>query len=192
MKTTTQEAVSAADRVASVHSSGIGVAQALLDEFNRELGTTRDFLERIPDTQLSWRPHEKSMTAGQLALHIAKTPAGVVRLSLADESTAPDFNTARQQAVSIREILDTLEESAAYVRQTLPTIDDERMRGTVKVVQGGRTLVSLPRAVFLRSILLNHWYHHRGQLGVYLRLMGARVPSCYGPSGDEPPRFLSA
>jgi len=193
MKTTTKETVSpAAERARSVHASGNCVAQALLDEFNRELGTTRDFLERIPEAQLNWHPHEKSMTAGQLALHMATTPAGVLKLSLADESTAPDFNAVRQQAGSIREILDTLDQSAAYVRQTLPTIDDERMRGTVKIVQGGRTLVSLPRAVFLRSILLNHWYHHRGQLGVYLRLMGARVPSSYGPSGDEPPRFLSA
>ena len=193
MNTSTKEPVSpVAERVASVHSSGSGVAQALLDEFNRELATTRDFLERIPESQLNWRPHEKSMTAGQLALHMANVPAGVTRLSLADESTAPDFNATRQEAKSIREILDTLDQSAAFVRQTLLTIDDERMLGTVKIVQGGRTLVSLPRAVFLRSILLNHWYHHRGQLGVYLRLMGVRVPSCYGPSGDEPPRVLSA
>jgi uncharacterized damage-inducible protein DinB len=188
----TKEAVSPAERVASVHSTSNCAARALLEEFNRELGTTRDFLERIPEAQLNWRPHDKSMTVGQLALHVANVPAGVTRLSLADESPAPDFNASRQEAKNIREILDTLDQSATYVRQTLPTIDDERMRGTVKIVQGGRMLVSLPRAVFLRSLLLNHWYHHRGQLGVYLRLMGARVPSCYGPSGDEPPRTLSA
>jgi uncharacterized damage-inducible protein DinB len=192
MTTTTKELTRAVEHDNSAPSSGNYVAQALLDEFNRELGTTRDFLERIPETHLNWRPHEKSMTAGQLGLHMATTPAGVMKLSLADESTAPDFNAARQEAKSIREILDTLDQSAVYVRQTLPTIDDARMRGTVKIVQGGRALVSLPRAVFLRSILLNHWYHHRGQLGVYLRLMGVRVPSCYGPSGDEPPRTLSA
>jgi uncharacterized damage-inducible protein DinB len=187
----TEAAPSSARRGDDERSSRNSVAQALLDEFNRELGTTRDFLERIPEAKLNWRPHERSMTAGQLGLHMANVPAGVVRLSLADESTAPDFNSARQEAGSVREILDTLDQSAAYVRQTLPTMDDERMRGVVKIVQDGRTLVSLPRAIFLRNILLNHWYHHRGQLGVYLRLMGARVPSSYGPSGDEPPRTLS-
>ena len=65
------------------------------------------------------------------------------------------------------------------------------MRETFRVVQGDRTLMSLPRAAFLRSIMLNHWYHHRGQLGVYLRLLGADVPSSYGPSGDEMPAFMA-
>jgi uncharacterized damage-inducible protein DinB len=82
-------------------------------------------------------------------------------------------------------VLDLLDRSAASVRQTLPSVDDERMRETFRVVQSGRTLMSLPRADFLRSIMLNHWYHHRGQFGVYLRLVGALVPSSYGPSADE-------
>src|SRR5262249_16100089 len=120
---TTKETI-ALEHGDSTHSSGSRVAQAVLQEFNRELGTTRDFLERIPEIQLNWRPHEKSMTAGQLALHMATLPAGVMRLSLADESPAPDFNALRQDAKSVREILDTLEQSAAYIRQTLPTIDD--------------------------------------------------------------------
>jgi uncharacterized damage-inducible protein DinB len=77
------------------------------------------------------------------------------------------------------------------LRQTLPTIDDGRMRDTFRMVQDGRTLMSLPRAAFLRNVMLNHWYHHRGQLGVYLRLLGAAVPSSYGPSGDEMPSFMN-
>jgi uncharacterized damage-inducible protein DinB len=84
-------------------------------------------------------------------------------------------------------VFETLEASATFVRQTLPTIDDRRMRDNFQIVLDGRTLMSLPRASFLRSIMLNHWYHHRGQLGVYLRLLGAVVPSSYGPSGDESP-----
>ena len=81
--------------------------------------------------------------------------------------------------------------SAAFLRQTLPAIKDDRMRATFRMVHGGRTLMALPRAAFLRSTMLNHWYHHRGQLGVYLRLLGATVPSSYGPSGDEMPSFMS-
>jgi uncharacterized damage-inducible protein DinB len=162
-------------------------AQAILDEFERELITTRTFIERIPAERLTWRPHEKSMTAGQLALHIAQTLEGVVRFAIADEETAPDFSGERPQPANGREVLDTLDRSAAYVRQTLPSWDDARMRAAFTIVRDGRTLMSMPRALFLRNILLNHVYHHRGQLGVYLRLVGAKVPPSYGPSGDESP-----
>jgi uncharacterized damage-inducible protein DinB len=127
------------------------------------------------------------MTTGQLALHIAQVPMGVLKLALAEEVTAPDFTRARPQPSTRREVLYALDSSAANVRTILPTIDDQRMRATFTVVQAGRTLMSLPRASFLRGVMLNHWYHHRGQLGVYLRLLGAVVPSSYGPSGDELP-----
>jgi uncharacterized damage-inducible protein DinB len=167
------------------------IATSLLAEFEQELGTTRKFLERVPEERLTWRPHEKSMTAGQLALHIAQSPAGVLRLSEPDEATPPDFTRERPQPATLQAVLDALDQSALYLRQKLPALDDSRMRETFRVVQGGRTLMSLPRAAFLRSIMLNHWYHHRGQLGVYLRLLGASVPSSYGPSGDEMPSFLS-
>jgi uncharacterized damage-inducible protein DinB len=167
--------------------AGYALAQAMLMEFERELGTTRRFLERLPADRLTWQPHEKSMTAGELALHIAQAPAGVLKLSLAEEATAPDFNAGRPQPQTLHDVLTTLDSGAVFVRQTLPTIDDERMRQTFKVVRGERTLMSVPRVDFLRAIMLNHWYHHRGQFGVYLRLVGAIVPSSYGPSGDESP-----
>jgi uncharacterized damage-inducible protein DinB len=168
-------------------STACAIAQAILDEFERELATTRKFLERMPDERLTWRPHEKSMTAGQLALHIAQTPEGVMTFSLPDEAAAPEMNRQRPQPASVREVLDTLDRSAAFVHQTLPTIVDARMQATFTVLRDGRTLMSMPRALFLRNVLLNHWYHHRGQFGVYLRLVGAKVPSSYGPSGDESP-----
>ena len=171
----------------STGSSAFTIAQAILDEFERELITTRTFIERIPDERLTWRPHEKSMTAGQLALHIAQTLEGVVSFALPDEATAPDFSGERPQPASVREVLEALESGAAYVRQTLPAWDDERMRAAFTILRDGRTLMSVPRALFLRNILLNHVYHHRGQLGVYLRLVGAKVPPSYGPSGDESP-----
>lgn len=166
------------------------IATSLLAEFEQELGTTRKFLQRVPEERLTWRPHEKSMTVGQLALHIAQTPEGVLRLSEPNQAAPPDFSAGQPQPATLREVLDALDHSAAYLRQTLPTIDDSRMRDTFRVVQGGRTLMALPRVAFLRSIMLNHWYHHRGQLGVYLRLLGAAVPSSYGPSGDEMPSFM--
>jgi uncharacterized damage-inducible protein DinB len=163
------------------------IAQAMLAEFERELVTTRRFLERLPADRLTWQPHEKSMTAGELALHIAQAPGGVLRLCLAAQATAPDFNAGRPRPQTSHDVLAALDSGAAYVRETLPTIDDERMREPFKVVRGDQTLMSVPRADFLRAIMLNHCYHHRGQFGVYLRLIGAVVPSSYGPSGDESP-----
>lgn len=168
-------------------SPGCEIAASMLAEFERECATTRTFLERLPENRLTWRPHEKSMTAGQLALHIAQVPHGVLSMTLANEASPPDFSRGREQPSTLREIKNTLERSARYVRETLPTIDDGRMLATFSIVKDGRWLMSMPRAEFLRSILLNHWYHHRGQLGVYLRLLGSDVPSSYGPSGDEPP-----
>ena len=185
--TATQAPTMSSARESDSASPSYTIARAMLDEFERELPTTRTFLERVPQERLTWRPHEKSMTAGQLALHIAQTHEGVVRFALPDEATAPDFGGERPQPTSVREILDALESGAAYVRQTLLTVDDERMRAAFTILRDGRTLMSLPRALFLRNILLNHVYHHRGQLGVYLRLVGAQVPPSYGPSGDESP-----
>ena len=164
----------------------MNIATNLLDEFEHELATTRRFLDRVPEQKLQWRPHEKSMTAGQLALHIAQTPAGVLKLALDDNPSLPNTSD-REQPRALREVLATLEESAAYVRETLPGLSDARLGETWKIVQAGREIVSMPRGALLRSIMLNHWYHHRGQLGVYLRLMGAKVPVSYGPSGDESP-----
>jgi uncharacterized damage-inducible protein DinB len=164
--------------VSTAQLTSCEIAAAFLAEFEQELVKTRTFLERIPADQLQWKPHEKSMSAGELALHIAEVPEGVLRLC------ADDFASASLQAV-----LAALDKSAQFARETLPTIDDERMQAIFTVTRDGKKLVAMPRQNFLRAILLNHWYHHRGQLGVYLRLLGAKVPSSYGPSGDEMPNF---
>jgi uncharacterized damage-inducible protein DinB len=144
----------------------------------------------LPADKLSWKPHEKSMSAGELALHIAASPAGVLEMALKDESPPPNFAGSRPQPASAEEVWRVLEASIAAVRAKLPTIDDRRMQAEFKVTKDGAVLMALPRVAFLRNILLNHWYHHRGQFGVYLRLLGAKVPSSYGPSGDELPEFL--
>jgi uncharacterized damage-inducible protein DinB len=165
-------------------------AQTLLAEFDAESRTTRRFLEQLPDDKLGWKPHPKSMTAGQLALHMATFPAGVVQMALVDEAPAPDFSRPNPQPGSTREVLAAFDASIATVRKVLPTIAEDRMQSVWKLMKDGRAVLSIPRAQMLRNILLNHGYHHRGQFGVYLRLVGAKVPSAYGPSGDEPPEFL--
>ena len=165
------------------------LAETMLAEFEGQVPVTRRFLERLPEDKLMWSPHAKSMTAGQLALHLAQVPGGVVRLAEKNPAPAPDF--AAPQPSSAQEILSAFDESIAAVRSLLPGFDDAAMAETWRLVLGERELLAMPRGRFLRDIMLNHWYQHRGQFGVYLRLLDVPVPASYGPSADEPPPFLA-
>ena len=163
------------------------IAQRLLAEFETQAPITRKFLERLPEDKLTWKPHEKSMTAGQLAYHLAFVPGGVIRFVQNNPAQAPDFNFP--QPASRQEILKTLDDSIAAVQTLLPKFDDAAMRETWRLFAGDRELLAQPRGLFVRDIMLNHWYQHRGQFCVYLRLLGAAVPASWGPSADEPPAF---
>ncbi|MDB5322273.1 MAG: DinB family protein [Phycisphaerales bacterium] len=163
----------------------MSIALAMLAEFEHEARITRKFLERIPQDKLGWKPHEKSHTAGELALHIANVPGSVVRSAQVDESPLPDFAALFKQPATVQDILSGHEKSIETVREILPTMDDARLMTNWSGMRDGKPVMTMPKVVFLRSIMLNHWIQHRGQLGVYLRLVGAKVPSSYGPSGDE-------
>ena len=163
----------------------MSIADTFLAEFEQELKTTRRFLERLPADKLAWKPHEKSLTAGQLAHHIAEAPGFIADAARVDEFEMPDFDEPFPQPGSVGAILESLDASAAKVRDALGAFDDGAMTAGWRVTKGGSTIMEMPRMAFIRSIMLNHVYHHRGQFGVYLRLLGAKVPSAYGPSGDE-------
>lgn len=166
----------------------MSIAQNLLIEFEEQAAVTRKFLERVPKDKLTWKPHEKSMTAGQLALHLAIVPGGVIRAVQNSTAPAPDFASFPQPA-SVQEVLDKLQESVATVQTILPSFDDAKMRETWRLVRDGKDLLICPRQQFLRDVMLSHWYQHRGQLSVYLRILGQPVPASWGPSADEPPAF---
>jgi uncharacterized damage-inducible protein DinB len=166
------------------------IADTLLAEFDQEARITRKFFDQLPADKLTWQPHPKSMTAGQLAYHMAVVPGRVVQIAQQDEMPVPDFNRTNPQPASLQEILNALDESIATVKSILPTFTDEQMHATWRMTRDGQEVLAMPKVAVLRNIMLNHWYHHRGQLGVYLRLLGAKVPSAYGPSGDEAPDFL--
>jgi uncharacterized damage-inducible protein DinB len=166
----------------------MSIAQSLLAEFEIQAPMTRKFLERLPEDKLTWKPHEKSMTAGQLAYHLAFVPGGVARFAQSSPKQAGDFNFP--QPVSVREVLDKLDESITIVREVLPTYDDAAMHETWRLVAGDRELLAQPRGLFLRDVMFSHWYQHRGQFCVYLRLLNVPVPASWGPSADEPPTFL--
>jgi uncharacterized damage-inducible protein DinB len=166
----------------------MSIAQILLAEFEIQAPITRRFLERLPEDKLTWKPHEKSMTAGQLAYHLAFVPGGVVRFVQNNPAEAPDFSFP--QPANRQEILKTLDDSIAAVQTLLPKFDDAAMRETWRLMTGGREILAQPRSLFLRDVMFSHWYQHRGQFSVYLRLLGIPVPASWGPSADEPPLFM--
>jgi uncharacterized damage-inducible protein DinB len=159
--------------------------EALLQELEQEARTTRRVLERVPGDRLAWKPHDKSMSLGQLALHVATIPGAVAEMAGRSPVPVPEFK--RPSATSAAELIPALEQSVAKATAALRAMDDATLAKTWRVVDGDQEVMALPVGALLRSIMLNHWYHHRGQLAVYLRQVGAMVPSIYGPSADENP-----
>jgi uncharacterized damage-inducible protein DinB len=158
----------------------------LLQELEQETQTTRRVLERVPDNQLTWRPHEKARTLGELAMHIAIVPGAVAELIASPSpAQAPQFSDPVLKSAS--ELLPTLEQSIANAKKILGSMDEAAFNETWRMMMGDREIFAIPRAALLRSIMLNHWYHHRGQLSVYLKQLDVPIPSIYGPSADENP-----
>jgi uncharacterized damage-inducible protein DinB len=159
----------------------------MLNEFRQEVATTKRVIERVPKQQLSWKPHAKSMTLGQLASHIASVPGNVARILQQDSFDVSQGNFVPPQPRSMQEVLTAFEQSVSDAEQCLQSMTDDRASANWRLLRGERELMSLPRVGFARSIMMNHWYHHRGQLSVYLRLLDVRLPVIYGPSADENP-----
>jgi len=161
------------------------LADTMLMELDQEAQTTKRVLDRIPEDKLSWKPHPKAFSLGQLALHIASVPASVAAAAVPDTMEAPNFS--QPEPKSRQEVLDTFSKSLESARAALKKMDDARLNSTWSLTKNGKVLMSVPRIAFLRSILMNHNYHHRGQLSVYLRILDVPVPAIYGPSADENP-----
>jgi uncharacterized damage-inducible protein DinB len=164
----------------------MAIIDGILQELEEEAKTTRRVLERVPDTQLEWRPHQKARTLGELALHVALVPGGVAELvGSPSPAQAPDFTDPSLQSAS--ELVPALDQSITTAKKVLCGMNDAELLSTWRLMQGERELFAAPRVAFLRSIMLNHWYHHRGQLTMYLRVLDVPIPSIYGPSADENP-----
>lgn len=161
----------------------MAIKDGLLTEFDHEIGTTRKLLERLPDEKLAWKPHAKSMSLGGLGTHVANLPlwAGTIlndaSFDLANDTRAPE-QTSRAG------ILSAFDANAKRARGWMDKTDAEYM-GRWSLLRGGQEVFSLPRIAALRSFVLSHIIHHRGQLSVYLRLNDIPVPAIYGPSADE-------
>jgi len=163
----------------------MSTVELLLQELEQEAQTTRRVLERVPNDRLTWKPHDRSMSLGQLALHIASVPGTIAEISQISPFPVPKFE--QPSATSAAELIPALDESLEKARTILRTLDEADLAKVWRVMDGDREVMAIPVGAVLRTIMLNHWYHHRGQLSVYLRQVGVPVPSIYGPSADENP-----
>ena len=164
------------------------INQALLPEFDMEMANTRKTLERVPDDKLGWKPHEKSMTMGRLAGHLAELPMwGQMTIEHDSLDIAPP-GAPPQQGLTAKSRQDTLaafDKNVASMRAAIAGASDEQMMKPWSLLKGGQPLMTMPKIAVLRGFVMNHGIHHRAQLGVYLRLNNIPVPSIYGPSADE-------
>lgn len=163
-------------------------AELLLQDFDVEIANTRRTLERVPDDAPHWAPHEKSMKLGKLAMHCATIP-----LLGSYIMTDPDMDMAARRHpqpdltyTDGTHCVQRLDESAAACRAAIAASSDEHLAALWKFSFGDHIICNNPRSLTFRQMCFNHLIHHRGQLGVYLRLLGVPVPATYGPSADEP------
>ena len=163
----------------------MSMTQAILQEFDQEAKTTRRVLERVPEDKFSWKPHPKSMSLGELAMHTAMTPGAICGWACEEETK---FTGEKAPvAGSTADIVAAHDKSVAKMKEVMGQLGDDGLMKSWKATSGGQTLFEMPKVALIRAIALNHWYHHRGQLSVYLRLLDVPVPSIYGPSADENP-----
>jgi uncharacterized damage-inducible protein DinB len=162
------------------------MVDGILNELDQEAVTTRRVLERVPEDKLTWKPHPKSMSLGRLAMHVAELNGRIAEMSINDSF---DFGSGRRgvEATSQAELLDTFDKGLARAKEIVGQTDDARAMADWSFMMGEKKMLSMPRIALFRTIMMNHVYHHRGQLSVYLRLLDVPVPSIYGPSADDNP-----
>lgn len=161
------------------------LSQSLIPELQHETASTRKMLERVPFDQWDWKPHDKTMTLGRLASHIATLPEWMTVTINTDELNFAKGDYKPPVPDSKEILLQIFEETSSKALQTLQGASDENLMGQWSLKNGDHTIFTLPRIATLRSFVMNHIIHHRGQLSVYLRLLGISVPGMYGPSADQ-------
>lgn len=163
------------------------IKDALLPEYDHEMGTTRRLLDRLPEADFSWKPHEKSMSLGQLAGHLANIPVWcsmVLDQTMFDLASLADDRKSREP-VSRAALLQEFDGKVAAARSNLAQRTDPELLVPWTLKNGGHEIFTLPRISAIRTFVMNHSIHHRGQLSVYLRLRNVPLPRIYGPTADE-------
>jgi len=165
----------------------MAIAESILPEFDHETATTRTLLERVPQDKAEWKPHEKSMALGQLAMHIANIPKWTaIALERTEFDTSPPDGSppASSAFQSAPDLLQAYDANVSAARALLARTSDAEFMVPWTLKNGGKKMFSMPRVAVLRSFILNHAVHHRGQLTVYLRLLDVPIPNIYGPTAD--------
>jgi uncharacterized damage-inducible protein DinB len=175
------------DRLASGGGPSTDVIDRLLAELEREAERSRRALERVPEGQHDWKPHEKSMIFGYLAHMVATMPTWVAMMITKDEldiapKDGPKWERPAMQTSA--DYLAALAKSFAEATSALRGTTEEHLETRWRLLAGGKVVLDMTRYEMIRDAI-NHWVHHRGQMTVYLRLMGAQVPALYGPSADD-------
>lgn len=160
------------------------IIDPMLSEMEWESRATTKVLERVPNEQFDWKPHPKSMSLGQLAWHIAGLPKRVEELLRAGTFDVSQARPAVTQT-STGGIVEAFKTNLANARAYISTLDDATLKETFIMTRGEQTLMNMPKVSLIRTVMMNHGYHHRGQLAVYLRLLDVPVPAIYGTSADE-------
>jgi uncharacterized damage-inducible protein DinB len=163
-------------------------AETMLPEFDKEMASTRKVLERVPEDKLAWRAHPRSNTIGWNAIHLAEIPGWVeATLTKSSLDIAPPGGKRYEspKLTTRQQILDLFDRNVAAARKAIAAVKDEQVTQPWSLLQTGTPLFTLPRAMVIRTFVLNHLIHHRAILCVYLRLNDIPVPGMYGPSGDD-------
>lgn len=163
-------------------------ADGLLEQLEREAPRTRRVLEKVPQHHDDWKPHEKSMPLGRLAMLVATMPTWISLIVNTDEldvAPAKGSNVDQTPLRTPAELVAAHDKGLAEAREALQKVSEEHLAKPWKLLAGGKTMAEDPRHVVLADTLM-HLAHHRGQLTVYLRLNNAPVPSVYGPTADDP------
>lgn len=167
----------------------MSIADSFLPEFDHEMGVTRQLLERVPEAKASWKPHQKSFSLGDLSAHLCNIPtwAGITLKQTEFDTNPPGGQSFAPPAFSsMADALKAFDENVKAAREAIASTSDGEMMVAWTLKNGGKDVFSMPRVGVLRSFVMNHLIHHRGQLSVYLRLQDVPLPSIYGPSADTP------
>lgn len=162
------------------------IAAEVVNEMDREAEITNRLFDIIPEDKLDWRPHAKAKSLGELAMHLAVLPGNVASLAINDVHEFTGI-PKDEQATSREQIKNMFGESLEKAKDIVRSTDDENAMKEMQLVVNGKTVFAAPRIGFWRTVLLNHNYHHRGQLSTYLRILDVPLPSVYGPSADTNP-----
>jgi uncharacterized damage-inducible protein DinB len=161
------------------------IAETLLPEFDQEMSATRKLLERVPESLADWKPHQKSRSLGDLATHVANIPAMMRVVIKQDELISPDPSVRPPKFTTTAALVEFFDKNVKIAREALTGVPDSRMALPWTLKFGDKTIFTRPRSAVVRSFVISHHIHHRGQLGVYLRLQDVALPSAYGPTADE-------